>query len=597
MHRRVAFILCLLLLWVPAGAISDDGDRAEQPPLRILVLFSYEEDLPAYDGIYRGLRRVFASGWKGEVQFYPEYLDLLRFKDEAYRENLVQLFRHKYRRAKPDLVIVEAAGALDFVLQHGEDLFPGAPVVICSVGRPQLEKRHLKPNMAAISRKIDIEKLLDLVFYIHPETRYVAMVVGESRKGTVWLEKTRKLFAGYESRAELMVLKGLSLDELIERAARFPPRTVAISFPIRSDRLGRFYDPIRVIDGLAASSSAPLYTFAEIAIGHGVVGGYMANHVQLGSTIGELALGILKEGKVQPSGIVGEASKSYVFDWRQLRRWGISESALPPGSILRYRETSLWSAYKWHILGLVLLCTLEAGLILSLVIARGHGKRMERRMRETTRQMLMAQEQERQRISMELHDELGQALMTLKLRIGTVRKSLPDVLSKQKGDMESALDYIDHISKNVHRISRDLSPALLQDLGLAAAIRWLIEDLSETLHVEVSGGLEELKEACDDRQAIIVFRIVQEALTNVRKHSHASRLSVRVRRNTQEIAVFVTDNGKGFKRADGYSAHSTKRGGLGLAAMEERAVMLGARLRIWSEVGQGTEIGLMIPTG
>ena len=90
---------------------------------------------------------------------------------------------------------------------------------------------------------------------------------------------------------------------------------------------------------------------------------------------------------------------------------------------------------------------------------------------------------------------------------------------------------------------------------------------------------------------------MQEALTNVRKHSHASRLRIRVKRTTREITVLVSDNGRGFNGREKHAVDNAARRGLGLAAMQERAVMLGGRLKIRSEVGQGTEIGLTFPTG
>ncbi len=219
----------------------------------------------------------------------------------------------------------------------------------------------------------------------------------------------------------------------------------------------------------------------------------------------------------------------------------------------------------------------------------------EQNLRHLASQLLTAQERERERISRELHDELGQSLLVLKLQAGHIEKRLNQDQTDIKKDCQELMHQFDHLVGEVRRLARDLSPTMVKDLGLTSALNRLIQDFSRhngmQAEIDLIDGLDELF----SREAQInIYRIFQESLTNIGKYAEASQLSVAIRRGDGCVSVQIADNGKGFRVEEVWGRDPSRRG-LGLMAMEERAKMLGGTLEIKSAEGQGTQLLLMIP--
>jgi PAS domain S-box-containing protein len=218
----------------------------------------------------------------------------------------------------------------------------------------------------------------------------------------------------------------------------------------------------------------------------------------------------------------------------------------------------------------------------------------KKKLRFLSSHLLTAQERERRRISIELHDELGQALMLLKLKLRSIERNLRIDQTEVRQDCEDTLLYIDQVIKNVRRLSHDLSPSILEDLGLLAAIRWLIDDCSKYYNIKTSLDIEEINNFFSREAKIIIYRIFQESLTNIGKHAQATCVSVIIKKQGSRVSFVVKDDGKGFDVEQVLGADSIERG-LGLAAMDERAHMLGGSFYMRSQEGKGTEIIFTIP--
>ena len=218
----------------------------------------------------------------------------------------------------------------------------------------------------------------------------------------------------------------------------------------------------------------------------------------------------------------------------------------------------------------------------------------EQRLRFLSTQLLSAQERERKRISMELHDELGQSLAVLKLQIRAIERGLgADQEDLREGCMELLL-YLDGVIDDVRRLSRDLSPSILEDLGLQSALKFLINEFSRHYNVCQAFEVEDLDQLFPAEAQIIIYRIFQECLTNISKHAGATEVSIAVNEHNDLISLTIEDNGAGFDPASVLTRRGADRG-LGLAALDERARMLGGILEIRSKPGDGTSITLVIP--
>ena len=218
----------------------------------------------------------------------------------------------------------------------------------------------------------------------------------------------------------------------------------------------------------------------------------------------------------------------------------------------------------------------------------------ERNLRYLASQLLTAQERERKRISYELHDELGQALLVLKLQLRNIEKELPPESGKPREGCSSSINFINGIIENVRRISRDLSPTILEDLGLNTALKHLVEEFGKRYNIKISLDLNNVQDHFPPETQIVIYRIFQESLTNIAKHSRATQIAVAIKKQDGSISFNIEDNGRGFDTESMLAQDATEKG-LGLTAMEERVRMIGGSLEIRSREGLGTEISFIIP--
>lgn len=219
----------------------------------------------------------------------------------------------------------------------------------------------------------------------------------------------------------------------------------------------------------------------------------------------------------------------------------------------------------------------------------------ENKLRHLSFHILMEQEKERRRLALELHDEMGQSLSLLKVRLTTIQRKLRNEETSLVEAFDETRKYLNEIIENVRRISRDLSPSILEDLGLAAALDRLISDFSKHFHIEVSHDIEDIDNLFSGETRIIVYRIFQEVLANIGKHAQAAHVSIVVKKQDKMALFLVKDNGKGFDVKE-ISDRRPAEKGMGLAAMHERARMVGSSLKIWTQKGKGTQITFMVPT-
>ncbi len=213
------------------------------------------------------------------------------------------------------------------------------------------------------------------------------------------------------------------------------------------------------------------------------------------------------------------------------------------------------------------------------------------RLQILSRQLVRAQEDERRRLAHELHDEIGQSLTAAQLNLQVLRR-LPD-RAELPSRLEDSLGLIDRVLQQVRALSLDLRPAMLDDLGLVAALRWFVNRQAERASLVAHfvakppalRGSSELETIC--------FRIAQEALTNIIRHARARRVSVELRQHDGELHLAICDDGIGFDVAE---ARSQAVGvSLGLLGMQERALLIGGQVAIESAPGRGTTVRARFP--
>lgn len=210
-------------------------------------------------------------------------------------------------------------------------------------------------------------------------------------------------------------------------------------------------------------------------------------------------------------------------------------------------------------------------------------------------QLLVIQENERRRISRELHDDLGVSLMVLKFHLRSIESGLTKTKAGVRAEFQSLFPYLDGVIANVRKLSWDLSAGSLEELGLASAIKNLLGEFSQQYEVLWSPAeLEEIGDSFSSLAQISIYRIFQESLANIGRHAQASRISVNIEKQEGKVSFTLEDNGRGFDSNRVYDREGGAKG-IGLATMKERAFLAGGFLTISSRPGAGTKISFSIP--
>jgi signal transduction histidine kinase len=223
-------------------------------------------------------------------------------------------------------------------------------------------------------------------------------------------------------------------------------------------------------------------------------------------------------------------------------------------------------------------------------------KGSEEKLRYLAEQLLTAQEKERKYLAAELHDELGHALLALKLHLSDIEKKMKPQQEELKKEFRTQINYVNEVIQNIRRLYHDLSPGDLEDIGLTKALRTLINDFAGLFpQITWQVDIADLDGLLSLPVQTTIYRIVQEALTNIGKHADPTAVTISSKRNYHQVHFIIQDNGTGFDAVQELGSRRSGRG-LGLVAMEERLNIIGGSFEIHSRQGEGTMLSFTIPT-
>ena len=210
----------LLLVLVPLWFLNSQVlASSETKPKHVLVIVSFRPTSPVAGEWSRGIRSVFKSVPPPGIRVDFEYLDIARFNDDQYLKMLLDVYRYKYSRLKPDLIITVNDPSLDFVLEYGVNFFSGTPVVFAGVERNYIERQTLGTNATGFLSRGTYKETLDLALRMHPGTRQVTVVAGSGRADQAYINAGREVFKEYKDRIEFTYLVGLPMTDILEKVA------------------------------------------------------------------------------------------------------------------------------------------------------------------------------------------------------------------------------------------------------------------------------------------------------------------------------------------------------------------------------------------
>jgi signal transduction histidine kinase len=301
-----------------------------------------------------------------------------------------------------------------------------------------------------------------------------------------------------------------------------------------------------------------------------------------------------------------EPPTRWMFDDVQLRRWNISESQLPAGSVVLNRELPAWRRYLWELVATALLVAAQGTIIGALLVQRRNRRRVEialqesegkarvsyDEVRELAGRLITAREEERARIARDLHDDIGQRLASLSIALSRIKRQIPGASNQFRQSLSDLEGQSTQLSADLRHLSHELHPGALEHLGLLEALRERCDDFSQESGLFVQFDVAETWRDVSDALALCLYRVAQEALRNVATHAKAQSVTISLEQLNGHVMMHVTDDGCGFDPT------TKSRGlGLGLVSLNERVHMLGGTLDVTAARGAGTRIAVKLPTG
>jgi formate hydrogenlyase transcriptional activator len=426
-------LFSLLVLSVQLLAAAPLVASAETPK-SVLLFYTTHTVTPGFFMFDQKLRATFKSLSTERITIYTEYLDALHLREESYRQGLRRLCQLKYANKKLDLIIIGGVGAIRESIDFAEGLFPSIPIIFSQVERSQLENQPSKPGVTGILMKIEYQKTLDLALSLQPDTRRVVVIAGLGETDKHYLAQARQEFQRYTGKVEFTYLTDLPIKEYQQAVSHLPEHTIILYLQIARDAHGETFMSPDALSLLAQTANAAIYGISETYLERGIVGGYLLSFEQQGVRMAELGLRILRGENPANLPILATDTSLAMFDWRQLRRWEISEDKLPPGSVVRYKEQSFYQQYKRYIIGAIALLIIETLLIACFLIQRTRRRRAEQQRDEQLRFQTLLSELSRAFVNLpadEVDREIEKWLQRLAEFFGVERCSIVEFLPEE----------------------------------------------------------------------------------------------------------------------------------------------------------------------
>ena len=582
-------IVAIVSVWPRIGAAQEDVHKT------ILVLHSYGSQSALRPLFDRELQQSLNRNGFEDAEVYVETLESNRFPGNTHEALFHYYLGKKYAGLKIDVVITVWDHALNYALEHREELFPDVPLVSL-VTRPRTFRSDAQiAQVTAGDQFLDTTKL---ALELHPNAHRVVVVDGSLQANDDVQKEITAQLALMGPDVPVEYLRNLPIANLIERVKRLPADSLILFIRQTLKTPTQAITQQEALEQLVAVARVPIYVGAESLVGRGVVGGVVFKNDAMAELTADSAIRIMR-GTPASDIAIRKSPTLPMFDWRQLRKWNIDLDRLPAGAEVRFREYTFWQQNRRYVAGAMGIFLIQSCLIAGLLLQRSRRRRAESALRvnehalqvsqEDTRRLagrlIAAQEVERARIARELHDDVSQKVALLAMDISQIALSdAPGVRGRADIMAERAAE----IGTDLHNLSHELHPAKLQMLGLVQATQFLCRDLAQRHRLSIDFVHDSMPSSVPPDPALCLFRITQEALQNVVKHSGARSAVVRLTGSAQSLQLEIADSGGGFDTA--------KLGnGMGLLSMQERVHFLDGQMTIRSRPGTGTRIGVRVP--
>lgn len=579
----------------------------------ILVLHSFGREFRPWSEYAKAIRLELErqSPWPLDLQ--EHILISARSGEEDPEPAFVEYLGALYKSKKPDLIVSIGAPAAAFVQKHRQKLFPAVPMVLTIVDQRRVQYSKLGPKDVVAAVAIDYYAAMNNILQVLPQTDHIAVVVGTSPIEKFWRDEIDREVKPLQDRVRFTWYNTLSFEDILKHAASLPPNSAIFWELMIVDANGAVYEEDKALARLHAGANAPIFSYTDAFFGREIVGGPHVPVLEAGRQVGAIAARIL--GGEDPAQIsvapVGMGRPK--FDWRELQRWGISETRLPPGSEIYFRSPTAWEQYRFRILGVIGALLLQSGVILWLIY--------EHRRRQTAEVVARGTIAELQNVnrlaaagelSASIAHEVRQPLAAAASNAHAAR----NWLSARRPNIDEARNSLDQIVTSVHR-ANDVISGVLEMFGRKKSqkqlidINELVQSVLTTIKITLRKHNISVEAQFDDQlplvggQQVQLQQVVLNLLMNAIEAMQLTDIrKLRVRteeRASGKICVMIEDTGGGIEpdKLDVIfkPLFTTKSQGMGMGLSICRSIIdaHGGVIRAFSRPGEGSVFEFELP--
>jgi signal transduction histidine kinase len=604
----------LLKLLIVAGiALSISFNPAAAKPKRIIVLQSNGQHFKPWSDYAKAFRQELERQSSGSlvVQSFPV---VLAPDSQDGERRFADYLKSLFSGDAPDLMVAFGAPAAAFVQRHRSDLFPATPTLLAAIDERRVQQSSLSSNDAVVPVWIDIPALFGSILQVLPDTKTIAIVIGSSPNEQFWGKEMDARLAPLKDRVNFLFWDRLSFEEILTKAASLPKDSAIFWIQPQIDVTGAVHEGERALKRLHLVAKAPIFSHDDSFFDGDIVGGPMTSVAQGSRVAANVAVRILggeKAGDIRTPALQFAPAK---YDWRELQRWAIPESRLPPGSEVHFRPSPPWELYRWQILAICAAILLQAILIGALLYQR--------------RRRVFAEVQSRQRMSELAHinrysmageltasiaHQLHQPLGAILLNAETIERMLeaptPDlaelreIASEIRRDDQRAGKVIEQVRNllkktPIERTKLDLNDLIRDTLdflsGLAVARKMQIRSLITAMPLPVKGDPIQLQQ--------VLLNLIVNAFDAMNAWPGAERIVTVGTRSADGWAEFsVLDSGAGIpadKLPEIFEPfYSTKPSGMGMGLSIARTIVEshGGTISAQNRPHEGAEFIVRLP--
>ena len=346
------------------------GEAVCSEPRRVLLMHAFGHAFSPWSDVAASFRSNLTKKSRDPIEIYEVSLDTARASGPNDEKPFIDYIQALFAGTKPDLIVSIGGPAIFFAQRRRSELFPDTPMLLLAGDKRRIPPESLKDNDIAVLFDLDLAAFIQNVLHLRPETKEIAVAVGNSPVERYWIAELQSVLPQFAERVHISWFNELTFEQMLARAASMPPTSAILYSIVLQDAAGVPYSQDRALERFREVSNVPLFGVGDYQLGRGIMGGPLIQTDVTGAEGADAALRLFRGEAPRAISIPPIPLGVPDYDWRELQRWHIAEALLPPGSIIQFREQSLWQKYRWQVAGVLGLVLLQATMITWLLLER-----------------------------------------------------------------------------------------------------------------------------------------------------------------------------------------------------------------------------------